>query len=306
MSILSAFKTVAVLLLCAVPGFLLIKTRLIKSDGISTIAKLLLYVCQPCLVVSTLTGVDFSAKTATDLLIVFALVLASELIMTGLLILILRKKYDDARYRIYTIASCMGNVSFMGVPVMEALLPGNPEAVAFTAAASLALNVYGWTIASAVISRDKKYISVKKIFLNPATIAILVAVPLFIFNVEFPDKLGDMISLIGKCATPLCMIIMGARLACAKAKDVFLRPGNYLTVAIKQIIYPLLMLGITFFLPLDGDMKCAIFIIACCPVASMVLNFSELIGEGREDAAGVMLLGTLLSCLTLPMMILII
>ncbi|MBR0303308.1 MAG: hypothetical protein IJQ80_05615, partial [Clostridia bacterium] len=60
MSILSAFKTVAVLLLCAVPGFLLIKTRLIKSDGISTIAKLLLYVCQPCLVVSTLTGVDFS------------------------------------------------------------------------------------------------------------------------------------------------------------------------------------------------------------------------------------------------------
>ena len=306
MNILTAFKTVAVMLLCAVPGFLMIKSRLIKSDSISAFAKLLLYVCQPCLLVSALTGVKFSRKTATDLLIVFAVILFSELLMTGIMILVFRKKYAEARFRIYTVASCMGNVGFMGVPVIKALLPNDPEAVAFTAAASLALNVYGWTIASAVISQDKKYISVKKIILNPATVAIIVALPLFLTNTALPGALGEQVELIGRFATPLCMVVMGARLACAKFSDIFLKLGNYLTVALKQIIYPLIVLLILKLLPLDYSMKCAVYVIAACPVASMVLNFSELIGKGREEAAGVLLLGTALSCLTLPLMILLI
>ena len=306
MDIFTAFKTVAVMLLCAVPGFLLIKTRIMKSESISTLAKLLLYICQPCLVISALTGVKYSKKTAVDLLIVFVIILVSELLMTGILILIFRKKYGEARFRIYTVASCMGNVGFMGVPVISAMLPGNSEAVAFTAAASLALNVYGWTIASAVISQDKKYISVKKIILNPATIAIIIALPLFFTNTAIPGAIGDHVELIGRFATPLCMIVMGARLACAKFSDVFLKRGNYLTVALKQLIYPLIVLLILKLLPLGADMKCAVYIIACCPVASMVLNFSELIGKGREEAAGVLLLGTALSCLTLPLMILLI
>lgn len=46
------------------------------------------------------------------------------------------------------------------------------------------------------------------------------------------------------------------------------------------------------------------FVLACCPVASVVLNFSELLGEGQEDAADMLLLGTLLSILTMPIMLL--
>ena len=125
-------------------------------------------------------------------------------------------------------------------------------------------------------------------------------------TLKLPEIIGNEIDLIGKFATPLCMIVMGARLACAKFSDVFLRIGNYLTVVIKQVIYPAAVLGVLLLLPLDHDMRCAIYIICCCPVASMVLNFSELIGKGREEAAGVLLLGTALSCVTLPLMILLI
>ena len=306
MSILAAFKTVAVMLLCAVPGFLMIKSRLIKEDSISAIVKILLYICQPCLVVNSITGVEFSKKTALDLVIVFAIVLASELIMTGLMLLVFKRKAEDARYRIYAIASCMGNVSFMGIPVINALLPGNNEAVAYSAAASFALNVFGWTVASAVIAKDKKYISLKKIFLNPATIAIIVSIPLFVTNTKLPVLIADKVSILGHTATPLCMIIMGARLATSSFKQVFLKPMNYVIVATKQLIYPLVVFGILSLLPIDHDMKCAVYIMACCPVASMVLNFSELVGTGQKSAASVMLLGTTLSCLTLPLMILII
>ena len=41
--------TVAVMLAYAVPGFLFIKTKLIPEKHIPSFARLLLYVCQPCL-----------------------------------------------------------------------------------------------------------------------------------------------------------------------------------------------------------------------------------------------------------------
>ena len=299
-----AFKTVAVLLICAVPGFLLVKCRVIKDEQISTLAKLLLYVCQPCLVVDTMTGVDFSGSVAAGLAEVFAIVLLSDIAMAALMLLILKNKQSDVKYRVMVIASCMGNVSFMGIPVIKALIPDSPAAVAYTAAASFALNVFGWTVASAGISRDKKYISVKKVLLNPATLAFAVSIPLFATNTKVPGTLGDMVSLVGHFATPLCMIVMGARLATSTFRAVFLHPTNYITVAIKQTVYPLAVLGVVSVLPVDPDMKRAVYIMACCPVASMVLNFSELIGEGRRTSASVVLLGTSLSCLTLPLMVL--
>ena len=301
-----AFKTVAVLLICAVPGFLLIKCRVIEEKHISAFAKLLLYVCQPCLVLDTMTGVDFSDSVAVGLAEVFAIVLVSMLAMTVPLLLIFKKKLSDVKYRIMVIASSMGNVSFMGIPVIRALIPDNPAAVAYTAAASFALNIFGWTVASAVVSRDKKYISLKKVLLNPATLAFAVSIPLFATNTAFPGTLGDMVSVAGHFATPLCMIVMGARLATSTFRAVFLHPTNYISVAIKQTVYPLAVLGIVSLLPVDPDMKRAVYIMACCPVASMVLNFSELIGEGRRSAASVVLLGTSLSCLTLPLMVLLI
>jgi predicted permease len=43
-----------------------------------------------------------------------------------------------------------------------------------------------------------------------------------------------------------------------------------------------------------------------CPVASVVLNFAEMLGEGQETAANLMLLGTSLSVLTIPVMVLLV
>jgi predicted permease len=41
-----------------------------------------------------------------------------------------------------------------------------------------------------------------------------------------------------------------------------------------------------------------------CPVAAIVQNFAELLGEGQETGAGVVLLGTTLSALTIPLIVL--
>ncbi len=48
-----------------------------------------------------------------------------------------------------------------------------------------------------------------------------------------------------------------------------------------------------------------IYIICCVPVGNLVLSFSEVLGEGQDVAANVVLLSTFLSMVTIPLMLLI-
>ena len=76
----------------------------------------------------------------------------------------------------------------------------------------------------------------------------------------------------------------------------------YISIAMKQFLMPILALLMIVFLPVDSGMKAVLYIICCCPVASVVLNFSEILGEGQKEAASTVLLSTILSILTLPIM----
>ncbi len=303
-SMLVAFSTVFVMLLYACPGFLMIKTKLVGEEGIGSLVKLLMYVCQPALTYYTLMSVTYTPEILLKMGGAFLLTCLMTGLMMGGFFLLFRKRMQDARYRIYTIATALGNYGFFGVPVLEALLPNSTEALAYATVCSIALNAIGWTVACSIISLDTRYISVKKIFLNPPVLALFVVFPLFFFGVQLPSVLHDGISLMAKMSTPLCMIIMGMRLALSSPRHVFLRPMQYLIVGAKQVLFPLIFLGVLSLLPLGADAKAAMYILACCPIASMTLNFAEMLGEGQESAAGLVLLGTATSALTLPLMVL--
>ncbi len=303
---LASLGVVFTMLIYAVPGFLLVKTKIVKENNISAFARLLMYVSSPCLVFSSITRNELSGQLVVQMLI--ALAIAMGIFLLGLVVFffVFKRKSDDVKYRVYNLATTLGNCAFMGVPVLEALFPDYPQAVAFSAMFSLAMNIIAWSVGSYIISRDKKYISAKKIFLNPAVIALLVAIPFFAFEIQLPAVINAPVTLLAKMSAPLCMLIMGMRLACASFKGVFLRPSQYLIVAIKQIIFPLAVFLILLMLPLEPNMKASIYIITACPVASVILSFSEMIGKGQESAANLVLLGTSLSAITIPVMSLLI
>lgn len=304
-SFFAALTTVGVMLFYAVPGFLLVKTRLVGSEGISNFAKLLMYVCSPMLVIYSFVNIEFSWALAGKMGIAFVFAI-SVMILVVLLFSHIFKGQSDAKYKIYTLATVFPNCAFMGVPILQAVLPDYPEALAFSVMFSMALNISAWTIGSYIITGDKKYIGIKKVVLNPQVFALLVAIPLFVLGVKLPTQIDSMITLLGKMTTPLCMLIMGMRLATTPIKGIFLKPMQYLIILIKQIALPLLVFLILLPLPLDQNMKNSMYIIFACPVASVILSFAEMLGKGQRDAANMVLLGTALSALTIPIMCLLI
>ena len=304
-SFFAALTTVGVMLFYAVPGFLLVKSNLVKSDGISNFAKLLMYVCSPMLVIYSFLNISFSWTLVRNMLIAFAFAMSVMLIFVVVFARIFKNK-ENAKYRIYTLATVFPNCAFMGVPILQAVLPDYPEALAYSVMFSMALNISAWTVGSYVITGDRKYIGVKKVLLNPQVFALLVAIPLFALGVKLPTQIDGMVTLLGKMTTPLCMLIMGMRLATTPIKGIFLKPMQYLIIAIKQLLLPLLVFLVLLPLPFDQNMKNSIYIIFACPVASVILSFAEMLGKGQRDAANMVLLGTSLSTLTIPIMCLLI
>ena len=91
MEILTTLICVAVMLAYAVPGFLLVKTKLVKADAIPAFARLLMYVCQPFLTLYAFSRVKFTTQSLIDISISFGLSVAINIAFLGLFFLIFRK-----------------------------------------------------------------------------------------------------------------------------------------------------------------------------------------------------------------------
>ena len=315
-TMITAFSTVGMMLLYALPGFLFIKFKMLPASSITAFSQLLMYVCQPMIMIYTMTRVEYSPAILGEMGIILGVTLALHVGMIALFWLIFKKRMGDARYRIYTLGTCLGNYGFMGIPILKALLPAFPNTLAVSAMCAVSVNVVAWTAGCAVISQDRRYISVRKILLNPATVGLYIALPFFFANMTpgevvtsvigetFGRNVDTMVTLLSDMATPLCMIIMGMRLGITAYRAVFGRPALYLIIAIKQLLLPLATFGLLLLLPLSSELSRALYILIACPVAAIVQNFAELLGEGQETGAGIVLLGTTLSALTIPLMVL--
>ena len=299
---------VLVMLAYAVPGYVLVKVKAVKQESISAFAKVLLYVCQPCLSVYSFQKVLYSPELFANMGIFAGLNLDIMLLILLVTYLVFRKRFADEKgpgYRACTIASCLGNVGFLGVPLLEALLPEYPEAVSYSAMFIVCMNILSWTIGSMILTGDRKYISAKKIFLNPPVLTLAISLPLFFTRTALPDVILAPVTLLGKMTAPLCMLIMGMRFATVAPRELFPDWRLYTTAATKLILMPMIAFLITHWLPLDYSIKATIVILCSTPTASIVLSLAEMYNTAQKTAANLVLTGTLFSMITIPLVLLI-
>ena len=296
----TTLSCVAIMLLYSVPGFLVVKTKLVRPEAIPGFATVLMYVCQPALTIYSFEKVEFSREVALNCLLFCGIVLLILGLALAAAYAVFHKRFADEKYRIFTMATTFCNCTFMGVPLLEALFPENPEVVMYSISFFLAMSILAWTVGSYIISGDRSYISAKKLFVNPAMISIYVAIPIWIAGITFPTLLNDFFTLLGRMTTPMCMLVLGMRLATVRFSGIFTNPLQYLAVGINQLVLPLVTYAVLYFIPMDTLMKQCLVILVATPVASVVLNFSEMLGKGQETAANCVLLGTLCSILTVP------
>ncbi len=286
-----------------IPGYLLVKTKRLGEESIKAFAKMLLYVCQPALAISSFNSVDFSYRLLADMGIFFGVTLAAQLVFIFSYYGIFRKKVrESSGHKICCVAGACGNVGFLGIPLLQVLLPNNPEVALYSVAFSMSMNLLAWTVGLMMMTGDKKYINLKNTFLNPSMISFLVGFGLFVFGIKISGPLEGYVSLLGKMSTVVCMTVMGMRLGTKRFLSLFTNGKVYIAAVSKLLVFPAIVGGLFLLIPVSEAVRSTGFILGCCPAAAMIQSLSETHGGDSQTAANAVLTTSILCIVTIPLM----
>ena len=297
-------QKVLLTLLFLLPGFLLCKCRKARPEHMSSVSAILLYICGPCMFLDSLMGLDASPELTGQMGLFLLISFLAELLLLLILTALCGKRRQEFRYRMLALATVSGNTGFFGLPIIKALFPAAPEAAAYSCMFCVSLNILAWTVGVFTLTGEKKYISFKAAFLNPTVLAVLAGFCLYLLKAKswMPSLVQDGIGTMGSMSTPLCLFILGIRLAAMDLKKLFTQPFVYGITAGKLILFPLFCYALVLFLPLDPVFKGSMLILGATPCASVILNLAEMHHNGQELAANCALLSTLLSVATIPLL----
>lgn len=287
------------------PGFFLTKANVLKEEHIKGFAVFLLYVCSPALSIYSFQQSECNMEILINIGILLLVTTFMQVLIMGIGFLINIKTYKiDGASRVATVAAAFGNVGFFGVPILQALLPDHPEAMVYSAVMSVMMNLIGWTLGMFMMSGDRKHVSVKNFLINPTTLCLLIALPLFFTNMSLPKPVMNFVEFFSKMSTPTAMTVLGMRLAFVKFKDL-MDYRQVVAIFLKLIALPLITFGIMYALPVDETLKISTYILSCMPPAAITLNFAELSNTSPKTAANIVVVGSLLVAITLPVLLLI-
>ncbi len=318
-SFINVLITVFSLVLLMVPGYILVKTKLVGETAEKTLSVLVLYVLQPMLLITGFQNAPFSSEIIVNMLIVAGLTFTVHLVLIIIVYFIVRDKNNVKKERILRYASVFGNTGFMGAPFLQSLFMGTSlygEVLIYNAVIVSVFNIMTWTIGIIMITGDRKSVSIKKALLTPAIIAVVIGLLIFIIaKVPLKDlaqdgstldlfltKLISSIEFLSNAVTPMAMIVVGMKLAKIPFRKIFLDYKAYYSSGIKLILISFITIFTVAFLPVNSAVKYTLFFTLSMPSATNTALFAVNYNGDGDTASVCILLSTILSVLTIPIM----
>mgnify|MGYP003307219990 FL=1 len=277
-------------------GYILVKKNVLNVSGTKQIANMLAN-----FIIPVLLFMSFQQSYDSTQFKWFLATIAITILLMAVRILVnyffLRNASRTDRY-----ATTFTNAGFIGIPLVLAVL--GYEGVFFVSAYSAVTNILQRTYGIYIISGDNSLITPKRALLNPATLGSLTGLIFYLLQIQLPTILSDSLFTIADLNTPLAMILLGSYVAQSKLMDVFTHPRAYWTTFLSLILSPLISIFVLWLLPLDNYLVFFVLAIAtAAPIAVNTALFSQLYGGDYEYGARLVVLSTLLSIISMPMVL---
>lgn len=298
---------VLVTLFYIIPGYAIRKLKLADDRHLDVASAILMFAGSPFLIVSSFLTITFTWQMVLNMVFFF---IASLFVQTAFMFFVfiaIRKKFEIVRYRLLSVGAALGNIGFFGLPIVKLLIPDCPEALCYACMYMVSMNLLIFTFARYCVTGDKKFMSFKQTLVTPNMIGLYISLPIIIFGLQsrIPLPMKNAIDALCNMTTPLCMIILGIRLASAPIKNVFTDPLAYIATGLKLLLFPLFAYLCVIFLPVSPIFKQVMLILSAAPCGSMVLSVAELHHHDMDTAAHILLMSTLLCFITIPFLMLV-
>lgn len=278
----------------------------LDADADRSLMTVVVNLLYPALIFSIILGND-ALRQPSNLILPPLVGLTSVVGGFGLAMLVARKFKigDQKECRTFAFTTGIYNYGYFPIPIIALLF--DRETTGVLLVHNLGVEVAMWVLGVGfILSRNDPKSIWKRVFSGPV-IAILVAVPMNYFKVDqhLPNFALETIHLLGQCAIPLGLILIGATfMDLAKSVTITSRLNIPITAsALRLGILPAAFLFIAFILPLSTELKCVIAVQAAMPCGVFPIVLARHFDGSPEVALKVVLGTTILSFLTIPLWI---
>ncbi|MCF0185866.1 MAG: AEC family transporter [Bacteroidaceae bacterium] len=292
-------------------GYYAYKKEWVDENSYVSLSTIVANILNPILIINSVLGADHSAITGKSMAtnLVFVLIYYGILIVVGLLMGPILGIKDASKHQ-YNLMTLFSNVGFMAIPVLSALY--GSTATVYIVFYILLFNVlmYSYGIAVAVKTKGGKSSGIQwKKMINVGTVASLFAIVLYVFNVT-ADTVGDPLATIcnymGDATVPFSMFITGVSIAMFPVKEYLSGARVYIFSLIKLLILPVICAFVLKALAANGidfdPMVKTVFIYELAmPVGALVLVINRIYGENEIISSKGIVISTLLSIITIPL-----
>ena len=284
-------------------GYGLLKIKILDVGFNKRLTSLLLSVTTPALIVSSVLSTTLE-KDISKIAFVFIVGVIIFIVLPILGFIIVKiMKVPTHQQGLYIFMTMFSNIGFMGFPVMKSIF-GN-EAVFLTAIFNMLFNLLVFTVGIVFMN----YHSTAKIKMNarqllsPGVISSLIALLIYLTEIQVPDVIASTITMVGDITTPIAMMLIGSTLATIPLKEVFNEIRVYPFTILKQIIIPIIAYPVLSFFIQDPLILGVSLIMIAMPVGNIAVLFATEYQKDVALAAKTVFMTTLLSIITIPVIV---
>lgn len=291
---------VSVLFIIMAVGYICARFEIIRENAIKDLTDLVLYCVTPAAILQAFTSEECTPDKTKNLLLVLVFAIAFHAILILLAKLCIRNKPDTVN-RVLRYAVIFGNCGYMAFPLQKAIL--GDIGVFYGSMIVAVFNILAWSYGVFLCSGDKKFLSPKKIFLNPTVISVFLSVILYFSGLRLPSMISTAVTHIGNLNTPIPMIIVGYRLYKAGIFKSFIDKRIYPATFLRLIVSPLVMIGLMTLCGVKDAPLIACTIAASSSVAAYNTMFADKFGLDTEVSVKIVTVSTLLTIFTMPLFV---
>lgn len=283
-------------------GYAVVKAGLMKSSESKSVSVILVYLVIPCVIIKAFQ-VDYTPDVQKGLFLAIAAAVAIHILF--LLITVPLKKIFQMDV-IEQATSIYSNAGILVIPLVQELL--GQDYVIYSSAYIAVQLILLWTQGKNMLCEEEK-LEWKKIFLNVNIISIIAGIVLFLFRIKLPAGVQDVLGMMNNMIGPLGMLLAGMAIAEVPLKSIFTKKRNYLSVAFRLLLYPVLglflMKAIQIVVNLENSSQILLTVYLACvtPACASVTSMAQLYDKDAAYASSLYVLTTLLSIVTMPVMV---
>lgn len=290
---------VAILFVLIALGFFGGKIKMLTKDGVKCINDIMLYFVTPCVVINAFQR-DFDVSMLKNLLLAMLASFVSHLLCFFLGLIFIRK-YPDAQKRVLRFAIIFPNCGFMALPLIEALL--GSEGVFYGAGYLAVFNILSWSYGQYSMAKGTDGFEGKKAILNPGVISVIIGLIFFFTSFRLPEIIGSPISYLAALNTPVPMLIIGYTISTLDLKSIFKIKTEFVSILMRLIIAPLLLLALLYFTGYRGTLLLAVMVSASTPVAAITTMFAIKYNQDQPLSSKLVAVSSLFSIVTMTLII---